>query len=77
MTTLPRPSHRLKSPTCGGFRGPTPPQPHAHASATRVKVPPALGGFRGASPAPATCTRSRPGEEEEELNQKNEPTFHT
>jgi hypothetical protein len=30
---------RLKSPTCGGFRGPTPSPPHTHPYTTPLKSP--------------------------------------
>jgi hypothetical protein len=41
------PATRLKSPTCGGFRGPTPAQPHSHQHATRTKSPQHWGDLGG------------------------------
>jgi hypothetical protein len=35
--------HGLKSPTCGGFRGPTSPQPPRRTQATQLKSP-SIGG---------------------------------
>jgi hypothetical protein len=84
------PRHGLKSPTgyprsgWRGFRGPTPPQLPCHPIATAFKSP-SIGGRgtrrcgSGASPHPnhlyPTQEKAVPGEEEEELNQKNEPTY--
>ena len=39
MTTNAPLTTRSKSPMSGGLRGPTPPCPHAHANATRLKSP--------------------------------------
>jgi hypothetical protein len=70
-----RPSHGLKSPACGGFWGPTPPQPPHHPVATWLKSPQHGGqGTRSRVMGPPPASR---GEEEEELKQKNEPTFAT
>ena len=41
------PSHPSKSPIYGGFRGPTPPQPHTHANAIRLKSPQHWGDLGG------------------------------
>ena len=69
MTTHPRPSHGFKSPTCGGFRGPTPPQPHHFPFTMIIKIPHHCADFSLPCPAPSE-------EEEEELKWKNKPTFH-
>ena len=66
--TTPAPRHPSKSPVHGGFRGPTPLQPHAHNSTTNAKIPHSCADFASPSPAPSE-------EEEEELKCKNKPTF--
>src|SRR5690349_6067175 len=71
------PTTRLKSPMYGGFRGPTPPQPHRHPIASQQKSPHHWGDLGGPSPIPATHPHtgsSHPGKEGRKLNQKNKPT---
>jgi hypothetical protein len=90
MTSYLSRNHWLKSPMYGGRvptavgGGPTPPPPHTHASAARLKFPQHWGAghpLAGRGPRPAPTTRlpppakAVPEEEEEELKQKNKPTF--
>ena len=76
MTTHPHPSHGSKSPTCGGFRGPTPPQPTTHKSATALKSPQHLGDV-GGPPRTHTASFSTPeqaylGKKERKLKTANQ-----
>jgi hypothetical protein len=68
------PATRFKSPVHGGFRGPTSAQPRRILNTTAFKSPQHWGDVGGPYHAP-TPAKAVPEEEEEELKQKNKPTF--
>ena len=68
MTTYAARAAQLKSPACGGLRGPTYCQPRTFPHPTLTQFPHSCADFALPCPAPN-------GEEEEELKCKNKPTF--